>query len=115
MRAYSCARISIAIVVVMVTCIAGVAISPGQGLALEPNYKVASTSTTGGASGGGEWKTDSGGTGELPVSEKDGRNAKGPDYVVSRVDSADASWIEEVQTAVLRMVRFVGAMFSQLY
>jgi hypothetical protein len=115
MRAYSCARISFAIVVVMAACFSGVAISPDEARAVEPDYKMVTSNDGGGTSGGGEWKTDPSGTGQLPVDEKGGRNTGRPGDYVRQVDAADASWVEEVQNAVVRMVRFVGAMFSQLY
>jgi hypothetical protein len=115
MRAYSCARISFAIIVVVLVCIAGIAISPSDGLAMEPNYKMASSTSGGGTSGGGEWKTDPTGTGQLPLDDKGGRGTGRPGYYARQVDEADASWIEEVRNAVGRVVRFVGTMFSQLY
>jgi hypothetical protein len=114
MRAYSCARITFAIIVVMAVCVSGVAMSPSQGLAMEPNYKMVSASSGGGTSGGGEWKTNPDQSGQLPLNEKGGGSPSGPAQYTQQVGTA-VSWAQKVETAIVRVVRFVGATFSKLY
>lgn len=82
---------------------------------MEPNYKMVSSTDGGGTSGGGEWKTDPSGTGELPLDEKTGGSTGGPGYYARQADATELSWIERVESAVVRVVRFVGATYSQLY
>lgn len=116
MRAYSCARISFAIAVAIAACVAGALVNPQEAMAREPDYKAVISNEGGGTSGGGEWRTDRPeNSSGLPLEERGGPRTGGAGYAARQVDPVEASWVERVEAAIVRMVRFVGDAFSQLF
>lgn len=115
MRAYSYVQFSVAIIALIVACVAGPLLYPQDAIAREPDYKMV-CSSEGGTSGGGEWRTsDRGLEGELPVDPGRSPGTDGKEYSSPKAANTDRSWAEDVQAMIIRMVRSVGAKFSELF
>ncbi len=115
MRAYPSVRIGIAIAFVMAVCVVGILAAPQHAVAVTPELEMQTTSNTGGASGGAEWRTEeSNTTGELPLDER-GAGAVGSPQYSQGAEESEAQLVQSIQAALVRMVRFVGATFSQLF
>jgi hypothetical protein len=115
MHAYSYARISVAVAVLITVCVAGTLLLPQDVMAREDVKMITSSECGGGTSGGGEWRNNPQDEGELPMDGGRGRAGGGTRYSDPRSGAADVSTPEEVQAVIIRMVRFVGTTFSQLF
>jgi hypothetical protein len=99
----------------MAVCVAGILAAPQHAVAVTPEYEMQTTSNTGGTSGGAEWRTEeSNAPGELPLDERGAGVVGSPQYSQGAEDS-EARLAQSIQAALVRMVRLVGATFSQLF
>lgn len=115
MRAYPCVRIGIAIAFVMAVCVVGIFAAPQHVMAVTPEIEMQTTSNTGGTSGGAEWRTEeSNAPGELPLDERGAGVVGSPQYSQG-AEGSEAQLVQGIEAALVRMVRFVGATFSQLF
>jgi hypothetical protein len=117
MRTFSSGQISVSIAVLLAAFVVGILVLPERAIAREPEYEMCITSGEGGgASGGGEWKTDpSGGEGlGLPV---DNGRARGSNHKYTEGPRADAeaSWAARVEDWYLRLLKAVSAVIVQKY
>lgn len=115
MRAYPYVRVSLAIVVLIVASVTVPLVGPKDAMAREPEYEIQTTQNTGGTSGGGEWRTPPEEPPQLPMDIEDGRIGGGKKYSEPPKSSSADSWAEAVNAMVVRMVRFVGTTFSELF
>ena len=113
MRAYPYVQVSLAIFFLI--AVSATLVVPQDAMAREPEYEVVTDQRTGGTSGGGEWKTGGGDQSELPIDLEGYRGGGGPGYSEPRKTADEESWAEAVNAMVVRMVRFVGAKFSELF
>ena len=114
MRAYPYVQSSLAILVLVAASISCTLVYPQDAMAREPEYDICVDQGTGGTSGGGEWKNPENPDG-LPMDLDEGRESGGRGYSEPRQSVADSSWTEALNSKVVRLVRFVGTTFSELF
>jgi hypothetical protein len=115
MRAYPYVQSSLAILVLVAASISCTLVCPQDAMAREPEYEIYAKQGTGGTSGGGEWRTPPEDPDNLPLDVDGGRESGGRGYSEPQVSEADSSWTEALNSKVVRLVRFVGTTFSELF
>jgi len=113
MRAYPYVQSSLAIVVLVAASLAVTLVCPQDALAREPECEI--VIDIGGTSGGGEWRESPDQPDNLPLDSDRGRGSGGAGYSEPRHGVADNSWAEALNSKVVRLVRFVGTTFSELF
>jgi hypothetical protein len=113
MRAYP--YVQIGLVICVLIAVSAALVVPQDAMARDPEYEIVTNDRGGGTSGGGEWKTGGEEQSELPIDLEGNRGGGGPAYSEPRKNADEDSWTEAVNAMVIRMVRFLGAKFSELF
>jgi hypothetical protein len=115
MRAYPYVHVSLAIVVLIAASLAATLVCPQDAMAREPEYEIVTDQRSGGTSGGGEWRTPPEEPPQLPLDLDERIGGGGKTYSEPRSNAGGDSWVEAMNSMVVRMVRFVGTTFSELF
>jgi hypothetical protein len=115
MRTYPYVQSSLAILVLVAASISCTLVCPQDAMAREPEYEIFCNQGTGGTSGGGEWRTPPDDPDNLPLDVDGGLESGGRGYSEPQASVADSSWTEALNSKVVRLVRFVGTTFSELF